>query len=344
RPMLPSARTKPGIRRTAAERRRGPCRTTASPHPGPTDSFFRQIVLGMRNGVLAITRDGRIALANDEARRIFALPAGQPTVGEAVSTALRHLPDVARILANIFELRHLPSRAELRLAHTGTVIGYTVTLVRGDEGTVIGATMFFKDLTRIEQLEERERLRDRLAAVGQMAAMIAHEVKNPLAGIEVMAGLLRRKVGDTPDAQAMLRDIIAEAKMANSIVQEVLEFVRPTTLRVAQASIADAIHAAIQLADSKTRRGDIVLDLQVADALPRVHADEQQVTQVFTNVLINAYEAMGGTGRARVRASRSQLDDGRRRREAVLVEIEDSGPGMSAEIESKMFEPFFSTK
>ena len=92
--------------------------------------------------------------------------------------------------------------------------------------------MFFKDLTRVEQLEERERLRDRLAAVGEMAAVIAHEVKNPLAGIEVMAGLLRRKIPDAPDAQAVLTDIISEAKMANAIVQEVLEFVRPIRLQV----------------------------------------------------------------------------------------------------------------
>ena len=88
---------------------------------------------------------------------------------------------------------------------------------------MIGASMFFKDLTRVEQLEERERLRDRLAAVGEMAAAIAHEVKNPLAGIEVMAGLLRRKTTESPEAQKVLTDIITEAKMANKIVQEVLE-------------------------------------------------------------------------------------------------------------------------
>ena len=308
------------------------------------DAFYRQIVHGMRNGVLAITREGHIALANQEARRILALPDGLLTVGQPIATALRHQPDAARILAGVFDLRHLPSRAELRLAGSGTVIGYTVTLIRNDASAVIGAAMFFKDLTRVEQLEERERLRDRLAAVGEMAAMIAHEVKNPLAGIEVMAGLLRRKVSESPEAKAVLSDIIAEAKMANGIVQEVLEYVRPTTLRVAPASIGDAIHAAIQLADSKIRRGDIVLDVDVPDALPSVHADEQQVTQVFTNVLINAYEAMGNTGLARVRASRSQLHDGRRTREAVLVEIGDSGPGIDAEVERKMFEPFYSTK
>ena len=101
-----------------------------------------------------------------------------------------------------------------------------------------GATLFFKDLTRVEQLEERERLRDRLAALGEMAAAIAHEVKNPLAGIEVMAGILKRQLPDSQDAQSILGDIIKEAKMANAIVLEVLEFVRPIRLQVEHMSLA----------------------------------------------------------------------------------------------------------
>ena len=102
----------------------------------------------------------------------------------------------------------------------------------------IGAVMFFKDLTQVEQLEERERLRDRLASLGEMAAGIAHELKNPLAGIEVMAGLLRRQVPDSADAQSLLADIISEAKLANAIVVEMLEFVRPVRLQVEQTDIA----------------------------------------------------------------------------------------------------------
>ena len=143
----------------------------------------------------------------------------------------------------------------MRLKPSNKVIGYTLAFVRDDAGEVVGAAMFFKDLTRVEQLEERERLRDRLAAVGEMAAVIAHEVKNPLAGIEVMAGLLRRKIPDAPDAQAVLTDIINEAKMANAIVQEVLDFVRPIRLQVEHTAVAEAVQGAIQLADTKARAG-----------------------------------------------------------------------------------------
>ena len=96
-------------------------------------------------------------------------------------------------------------------------MGYTLSQVRDTRGRMTGATLFFKDLTRVEQIEERERLRDRLAALGEMAAAIAHEVKNPLASIEVRAGILKRQLHrHREDAQSILGDIIKEAKMANA--------------------------------------------------------------------------------------------------------------------------------
>src|SRR6186997_1058221 len=249
----------------------------------------------MRNGVLALTRDCRIALINDEAYRIFELSSVSDAVGQPVATVLRDHPDVVRVLAGAFDLHHLPNRVEMRLKPSNKVIGYTLAFVRSDDGDVIGAAMFFKDLTRVEQLEERERLRDRLAAVGEMAAVIAHEVKNPLAGIEVMAGLLRRKIPDAPDAQMVLTDIISEAKMANAIVQEVLDFVRPIRLQVEHTGIAEALHAAVSLADTKASRGSIDVNVSVPAGLPEIQADHHQLTQLFTNLLINAYEAMDGS-------------------------------------------------
>ena len=313
-------------------------------HGATTDAFFRHIVNGMRNGVLAITRDARLALINDEAYRIFGVT-GQPNdVGQPVAHVLRDHPDVVRVLTGAFDLHHLPNRVEMRLKPSNKVIGYTLAFVRADDGTVIGAAMFFKDLTRVEQLEERERLRDRLAAVGEMAAVIAHEVKNPLAGIEVMAGLLRRKIPDAPDAQVVLTDIISEAKMANAIVQEVLDFVRPIRLQVEHTSIANAVHGAIQLADSKGKRGNVEVSVAIPDGLPHINADEHQITQVFTNLLMNAYEAMGGKGRVIVSAEMMRLEDGGDGREAVLIEVADNGPGIPQDEADKVFDPFFTTK
>jgi signal transduction histidine kinase len=311
---------------------------------GVADAFFRQIVTNMRNGVLAITRDGRLAVINDEAYRVFGIARDASDIGKPAATILKAHPEVIRALTSAFELHHLPNRAEMRLKPKNKVIGYTLALVRDDSTEVTGAAMFFKDLTRVERLEERERLRDRLAAVGEMAAVIAHEVKNPLAGIEVMAGVLRRKIPAAPDAQALLTDIINEAKMANAIVQEVLDFVRPIRLQVERTAIADAVHAAIHLADTKARRGAVNVDVQLASGLPLIQGDQHQLMQLFTNLLINAYEAMEGRGRITVTGERTRLDDGGEARDAVLVEVTDDGPGMPQDVSDKVFDPFFTTK
>jgi signal transduction histidine kinase len=307
------------------------------------DAFFRHLVSGMRNGVLAITRDSRLALINDEAYRVFGITPSPSDAGAPIAAVLGQHPDVVRVLSGVFDLHHLPNRAEMRLKPGGKVIGYTLAFVRDDACDIVGAVMLFKDLTRVEQLEERERLRDRLAAVGQMAAVIAHEVKNPLGGIEVMAGLLRRKIPDLPEAQALLKDIIKEAKMANAIVQEVLDFVRPIRLQVERTSIAMAVRDAVTLAESKARRGGIDIETHVPAELT-IEADQHQLAQLFTNLLINAYEAMESRGRVVVTAEPARLEDGGDGREAVLIEITDDGPGMPPDVAEKVFDPFFTTK
>jgi signal transduction histidine kinase len=259
--------------------------------------------------------------------------------------------DIVRVLGGAFELQALPNRAELRLKSTDTVIGYTLSLIRDDQGEAVGAALFFKDLTHVEQMEERERLRDRLAAVGEMAAVMAHEIKNPLAGIEVLAGLLRRKVPDNAEAQGLVKDIISEAKMANAIVQEVLAFVRPVRLQVDRTSVAEAIASAVALADGKVDRGGILVDTAVPADLPLVAADQHQLTQVFANLLINAYEALEGRGRiavaARIATSSAEgalLPDGHQPVPTLVVDVSDDGPGMPADIAEKIFNPFFTTK
>ena len=336
-------RTPPArVARPAAARRI----TTPAPRRagGQDDAFFRHIVAGMRNGAVAVNREGLLTLINDEACRVFEIAPQQNDLGRPVGDVLGDHPEIVRLLRDAFDLRQLPNRAELRLRPSGKVLGYTLALVRDDTDGIVGASMFFKDLTRLEQIEERERLRDRLAALGEMAAAIAHEVKNPLAGIEVMAGLLRRKVASMPDAQAMLTDIIGEAKMANAIVQEVLEFVRPIRLQVGRTEVAEAVRAAVQLADTQPRRGDVGVDVNVPLGLPLIQGDQYQLTQVFTNLLTNAYDAMEGKGCATITARTIRVGDGSEEQDAVLVELADEGPGMPQDVAERVFNPFFTTK
>jgi nitrogen-specific signal transduction histidine kinase len=333
--------------------RRSDARARREPAPGrvPDDRFFRQLVSSMRNGVIAIHRDGTLALANDEAYRIFGATKAASDPGRSCSEVFRARPELVRLLSSAFELSTLPNRAELRLKDLDRVIGYTLSLVKDEGEAPVGAVLFFKDLTRVEQLEERERLRDRLVALGEMAAGIAHELKNPLAGIEVMAGLLRRQVPDSPDAQTLLADIMSEAKLANAIVVEMLEFVRPIRLQVEETDITDVLHQAMTLAESKARRGTVSVKLTIDPQLPKIDGDHNQLCQVFTNLLTNAFEALDGKGHVVIAAFPRMAEpdpafaaDPQAPSPVVVVDVEDDGPGIPADLNDSIFNPFFTTK
>ena len=183
-----------------------------------------------------------------------------------------------------------------------------------------------------------------------MAAAIAHEVKNPLAGIQVMAGLLKRQLTDSPDAHEILSDIITEAKVANRIVVDGLEFVRPISLEVEPVSLRGVLDDAVTTARSHPRAGHTHIVTDCAADLPDLDADQLQLRQVFTNLLINATEALDGAGHIWITASYAAVDGSPEPVEPpeyagyVTVEIADDGPGVPADVTAQLFSPFFTTK
>ncbi len=254
------------------------------------------------------------------------------------------------MLSLAFTEAELPNRAELRLRFPSKAIGYTLNRIADRDGRVSGAALLFKDLTRVEQLEERERLRDRLAALGEMAAAIAHEVKNPLAGIQVMAGVLKRQLPDSPDAHELLNDIINEAKMANRIVVDVLEFVRPINLQVEPVSIAVVLDEAVAATRSQPGSGHPTILTDYAADLPSLDADRLQLRQLFTNLFTNAMEALGGGGHIWVTAAYAAVEESPEPTEPpeyagyVTVDVADDGPGVPVDVTDQLFSPFFTTK
>ena len=317
----------------------------------PPEGFHRDLVLSMRNGVVAIRRDGSVAVINDCAYRTLGLTPDSRHLGRHFTAVLGSTHRFSQVFETAFELAHLPNRCELRLGETGQVLGYTLSRIVDRADRVTGAVLYFKDLTRVEQLEERERLRDRLAALGEMAAAIAHEVKNPLAGIQVMAGLLKRRSSMSDDDHAILHDIISEAQVANKIVVDLLEFVRPINLQIERVSIPDVLRDAVFRYEGPVAHEDVVLTMDLKDDLPRVPGDHTQLRQLFTNLVVNAFEALEGRGRLTISASFVPTEDrcplagepgetiG-----AVVIDVTDDGPGIPEDVRERIFGPFFTTK
>ena len=312
---------------------------------GP-DVFFRGVVEGMRCGIVTVDQEGCVLTVNELAREILELDT-PVEAGRPVRDVLARHPRLAEVLIDALEMSQLPNRAEMEIRSReddGRTIGFTISPIVA-EGQQHGVALFFKDLTQVERQEEQERLRDRLAALGQMAASLAHEIRNPLASIEVMATLLRRKLarcGAGDDALVSVEKIAAEVARLNQTVTRGLEFARPIAPEMQLRPLAAALDEALAEARARFAGSRVTVERSYEAAAPNVEHDPTLMRQVFTNILVNAYQAVGETGRIVLYVrpvARPERQPG-----AVEVVIRDDGPGIPPEVRDKIFYPFVTTK
>src|SRR5262245_9018142 len=240
----------------------------------------------MRCGILVIARSGGVVMVNEHARAIPALET-LPPHGAAIEEALADHPQLATILRESFSMSLLPNRAEIDLkcrSESGKTIGFTLSLVPGVDGVPAGAALFFKDLTHVEHKEEQERLRDRLAALGQMAANLAHEIRNPLASIEVSSSLLKRRLPAEASERELLDKIIAEVRRLNRTITSSLEFVKPVSLTPAVCSLDAVLDDALTVALGRRGKPGLMVRRAPSPSCPEFLMDRGQLRQVFENL------------------------------------------------------------
>ena len=321
--------------------------------------FLRGLVQGMRCGIVTIDIERRIRMVNGVAREVLELP--DVAVGAPLSEALAGHPQLVRALDDAFDMSSLPNRAELDLGDgAGKTVGFTLSLVRAADGNPFGAAMFFKDLTQIEHKEDQERLKDRLAALGQMAASLAHEIRNPLGSIDVTCSLLRRRLAADEKGCELLGKIVAEVRRLNSTVCSSLEFVRPLPMRLESAELVPLLEEAISVAVGRHGGPGIAVRRRFDADVPAFLMDPALLRQVFENLILNALEAVGSSGTVTVStevldapseatipyppAGRGSSDSWTRVEQFVVVRVTDTGSGIGASDIDKIFYPLFTTK
>jgi signal transduction histidine kinase len=179
---------------------------------------------------------------------------------------------------------------------------------------------------------------DKLSSLGRMAAGIAHEINNPLAGILLYSSNLVKKVPETGPLKKGLEVIIHETIRCRGIIQDLLEFSREREPLKAQADLNGVINKALSILVNEFRLNRISLEKRLSENLPSVLIDPNQMEQVFINFFMNALEAIQGQGRVSIRTYKDEDN------QEVVAEIEDTGMGIPLEHLERIFEPFFSTK
>jgi signal transduction histidine kinase len=198
------------------------------------------------------------------------------------------------------------------------------------------------DLTRIKELEQQVLIREKMVSLGHVAASIAHEIRNPLSGINVLLEGIRENYTD-PEAAADILQLLDETQKASDkiarVIRRVLDFSKPTAVKMILSRIQAPVEEAIQLTTVTLRKNGIVLDQRLVPNLPQLYIDPQLIEQVVLNLINNAVAALTHhDGEKRI------LITNRREGDQLSICVADSGPGVSDDLKSKIFEPYFTTR
>jgi two-component system sensor histidine kinase PilS (NtrC family) len=290
-------------------------------------TLHEDIVRSLSSGLITIAPDGIILTANSAAADILGQPpalAGQPVD--------KLMPGLSGLIATGHgELR----RADLLLAADLTV-GVTVSPLRDVKNHVIGRVVNFQDLTELRRLEAQSRRSERLAMIGQLAAGIAHEIRNPLASISGSIELLRQGPSPSDDDRTLMAIVHREVQRLNVLIGDLLDYANPRPPQPVDFDLGVMVEETLQVARREPAFASIEMAFAVDRPLP-LHADPAKLRQVLWNLLRNAADA-AALGGHHVRV------DARRGPDATTLVVADDGPGIPADQLTRIFDPFYTTK
>lgn len=312
--------------------------------------FYSNVIDSVGDGVIVLDNKGDITLLNPAAEEMTGV-SRRMALGMNFSAIFKDelllLDMVTKTAETGMTISDHENIVIYRTGHPTPVSATTSPLMLGN-GERVGTILQLRDLSSMRDLEEAVRKSDRLAALGTLAAGLAHEIKNPLGGIRGAAQLLEKELPVDSELLDYTRIMIKEAQRVNRIVEELLALTTPRPLKLDKVNLHKIVGDIITLQRSGIGERAIAFQKQFDPSIPAILADEEQLTQTFLNLLKNAVEAVGGNGTirvsSRVLAEYTMTQKGERRSRMVAVEVSDDGPGMTKEQLEQLFTPFFTTK
>jgi nitrogen-specific signal transduction histidine kinase len=306
-------------------------------------AFLNHLFSHLRSGVLAIDGKKRIAMVNPSAGAILGIdPAASE--GRPCDEVLAPHPELLGFLTNASRISRVLDRIEVPLGRPPhATLGVTASPLPATAGWDGGMVLVFKNLSQVERTEEQAQLRERLMALGQMAAGLAHEMRNPLASIKVTVGLLRKSLAGNRDADQKLRSINSDVQRLNQSVTDCLAFARPIRLDPTYVQINDVLEKVLNQTISLEHTYPFQVIRQLTPDIPKTWVDPQQLEIVFFNLLNNAIDAVRQRHGTIIVSSSVERHSPAGRQELIAT-IADNGEGIPAERLPKLFMPFFTTK
>jgi len=309
-----------------------------------SEEKYRTLVEAAVEAVLRVGDDGTVTFFSRGAEKMFGAE-GAAFVGTPFAELAP--PATREVLAQAVE-RYLGAGGG---NDAGAILATTLVRASGDEFPAEvslaalasdggrGLTAIVRDVTEKKRREDEIARLERQAAIGEMTAGIAHEVRNPLAAITTSATMARQELAeaglDTENADWILEG----ARKIEDLLKDFFDFAKPISPEFAPCDLNALVREAVTAELDKPAAAHVVAELELDGALPAVAADAKLMASVFTNLVVNACQAMAGGGNLTVR---SRYEDGAR--PAVVVTFADTGEGLSAEDAKRALEPFFTTK
>lgn len=297
---------------------------------GIMESYNEYILQSVPSGVISIDKEMKVTKVNAAAERILDIRS-EDVMGKKFDEIFRESLHCLVSGADQIGRREIQYRTD---SGRNIYLGLTITPLINGQGETIGKIIVFTDLTDLKALKAQAELRDRLSSLGEMAAGIAHELRNPMGVIAGYAKLLQKKVD--PSLLGIVDSISREIVSMDRIISDFLSFARPADIRPYKLSLKKAIEDCLNSSISREcslPSIKVSLDLE---GLPIIYGDEILLKQAFSNIIKNAVEAMPQGGELTV-SYRTNTD-------SVEIMISDTGHGIPDDIKEKVFLPFYTTK
>jgi len=305
--------------------------------------FTRRLVDSFPDLILVLDTAANYTFVSPRSKEILGYePQEIAAMGFAHCAHPEDMPSVQALYADIVAGRQTFASLEVRVRHKlgeWRRIRFNFSPLSDEKGNTEGVVLSGSDVTDLKRLEEQLIQAEKLAAMGQMLAGVAHELNNPLTAILGVTELLRERPGTDDATRRQLELTHRQARRAARIVQNLLEFSRPASPHKKALDLSNLLERTLQLHEHSLRRNNIEVDSHLPADLPGVVGDANQLIQVFLNLITNAEQAIQevrDSGRIQIRAGQN----GRQ----VTITVQDDGVGISPEALPKIFDPFYTTK